>query len=195
MEVIRHGLDGENIASGQHVPAKPARIGYIGSLVEHKGVHILLEALALIPKVELQCKIYGALDDSGYVGRLRGLADKDNRVQLMGTFEPPRLTDVINSIDILALPSLWYENEPLVIKAALRAGVPTLCSDIGSLSGMIVDNVTGWLVRSKDPAAWARSIQHALAVLPDLNMKPVRIKTMEENANEILNIYAREIKT
>jgi glycosyltransferase involved in cell wall biosynthesis len=191
IEVIQHGLEGLTLDAPQHVPAKPYCIGYIGSLVEHKGVHILLEALARIPGEDLQCKIYGALGSSAYVARLRELAARDQRVRLMQTFEPSQLTDVIDKIDILALPSLWYENEPLVIKAALRAGVPTLCSDIGSLSGMIAHNETGWLVPPGDVPAWAEAIRQALAALPGFHMEPVRIKTMDENAAEILSIYAQ----
>jgi glycosyltransferase involved in cell wall biosynthesis len=193
IEVIRHGLDQFDSEPVVEQYTGPLRIGYIGSLVEHKGVHLLLEALARIPHVDLICRIYGAQDNSAYVGRLREIAKNDNRVEFMGTFASSQLAEVLSSMDILAAPFLWYENEPLVIKAALSRGIPTICNNIGSLSEMITHEKTGWLVADKHVETWANAIQQALTQLPDMHMQPVKIKTIEENAQEILSIYTQEV--
>lgn len=194
MEVVSHGLEQSLEQSEPHLPVKPYCIGYIGSLVEHKGVHVLLEALARVPDGDLHCRIYGAMDDSAYVARLRKLAEGDQRVKFMGTFEPSNMLNVIKTMDVLAVPSLWYENEPLVIKSALQAGIPVLCNDIGSLSGMVDHGRTGWLVPFGDPDGWVNAIRNIPAQLPDLHMQPVRMKTMQENANEMLLIYSEAIR-
>jgi glycosyltransferase involved in cell wall biosynthesis len=192
IEVIRHGLDQFDSEPVVDQYKGPLRIGYIGSLVEHKGVHLLLEALARIPHVKLTCRIYGAQDNSAYVGRLHEIAKNDKRIEFMGTFASPQLAQVLSSMDILAAPFLWYENEPLVIKAALSRGIPTICNNIGSLSEMITHEKTGWLVPDKHVETWANAIQQALIQLPDMHMQPVKIKTIEENAQEILSIYTQE---
>jgi glycosyltransferase involved in cell wall biosynthesis len=194
MELIQHGLDQPLDEPDPHLPSKPYCIGFIGSLVEHKGLHILLEALAQLPDADVQCRIYGAMENSPYVNRLRHLAENDQRIRFMGTFDPSNLFKVINTMDVLAAPSIWYENEPLVIKAALRAGIPVLCHDIGSLSGMITPGKTGWFVPINDVDAWAETIRNVLAQLPGFHMQPVRIKTMEENGREMLLIYSEEFR-
>ncbi len=192
IEVIRHGLELADSGSEASPYTGAVRIGYIGSLVEHKGVHLLLQALARIPQAELVCKIYGAQDDSAYVAKLHEIASTDKRVEFMGTFPSIQLAQVLSDMDILAAPFIWYENEPLVIKAALSRGIPTICNNIGSLSGMIIHEKTGWLVPDKNVETWANAIQHAITQFPQMHMLPVKIKTIEENANEMLSIYAQE---
>jgi glycosyltransferase involved in cell wall biosynthesis len=192
IEVIRHGLDQFDNEPAIDPYIGPLRIGYIGSLVEHKGVHLLLQALAQIPHEELVCKIYGAQDDSAYVASLHEIAKKDKRIEFMGAFPSAQLAHILSGLDILAAPFIWYENEPLVIKAALSRGMPTICNNIGSLSEMIIHEKTGWLVADKKVETWAVAIQQALVQFPQIQMQPAKIKTIEENANELLSIYAEE---
>lgn len=194
IEVIQHGPDQVLVKKEAREKNKPYQIGYIGSLVEHKGIHILFEALARLPDIEIQCKIYGSLNDSMYVKRLLKYAEHDSRIQFMGTFDPTKMLEVIHSIDILVMPAIWYENEPLVVKSALQAGVPVLCSDIGSLSDMVKHNETGWLVPFGDVHAWVNAIENVMEQFADFQMKLVYVKTMEENVNEIFSIYDEEIK-
>jgi glycosyltransferase involved in cell wall biosynthesis len=192
IEVIRHGLEQLSSEPVINSHGGPVRIGYIGSLVEHKGVHLLLQALALVPNVELTCKIYGAQDNSAYVAHLHEISKNDKRIKFMGTFDSARLSEVLSGMDILAAPFIWYENEPLVVKAALSTGIPTICNNIGSLSEMIVHEKTGWLVTDTKVKTWADALKNAIVQLPQMNMSPVKIKTIEENANEMLAIYAQE---
>jgi len=189
VDVVKHGLDLPEVQYKMRVPEKPFRVGYIGSLVVHKGVHLLLEAFANINHADAVCKVYGALHDSPYVRRLRQTAGANKAIQFMGTFEPSELRKVMGGIDILAVPSVWYENEPLVVKSALQAGVPVLCNNIGSLSDMITHGVTGWLVAERTTEAWTKALKNAVEQLPDFRMRPVRMKTLDENAEELLAIY------
>lgn len=194
MEVIQHGLDQPQVRFEARVLERPYCIGFIGSLVEHKGAHILLEALRLIPNSDVTCELYGSLDDTPYIARLRQLADEDNRIQFMGTFDPSKMPDIIRRFDFLALPSIWYENEPLVVKSALQAGVPVLSNNIGSLSDMIIHEKNGWLVSDRTVSAWAKALQDTIEKLPNFQMQPVKVKSIEENANEMLTIYAETIR-
>jgi len=190
IEVIQHGLDQPPVEFEARVPPEePYCIGYIGSLVEHKGVHILLEALTGIPDTKVTCEVYGALNDSPYVKRLRQLAGRDSRIHFMGTFEPSKMLNVMQRFDVLAMPSIWYENEPLVVKSALQTGVPVLCNNIGSLPGMVTHNKTGWLVLNSTVDAWVTAIQNMLKQLPHFHMQPIHMKTLRENADEIMTIY------
>lgn len=194
MEVIPHGPDQFEHEPEIHMPERPYCIGYIGSIVEHKGVHILLEAFTQIPDADIRCEIYGAMNDSPYITRIRRLAEHDSRIQFMGTFDLSNMLNVLDKIDVLAVPSLWYENAPLVVKSALQSGIPVLCHDIGSFSEMIIQNKSGWFVPFGNVKAWTDAIQNAFTQLPDLHMQPIKIKTMEENAKEMLLIYSEEVR-
>jgi glycosyltransferase involved in cell wall biosynthesis len=188
MQVIRHGV--EPIELTEHRERKmPSRIGFIGSLVEHKGAHILVQALKRLEGLDVECHIYGDMRPSAYLEKLKAFASGDGRIQLKGTFEPEVASKIIAEIDVLAVPALWYENEPLVVKLALMAGVPVLLSDIGSLSGMVEHRKTGWLVPPGNVEKWAEAIKDVLGRLPGFEMPKVHVKTMDENAQEMLALY------
>jgi glycosyltransferase involved in cell wall biosynthesis len=96
---------------------------------------------------------------------------------------------VLETADVLAMPALWYENEPLVVKAAQYMGVPVLASDIGTLATSIRHGVSGLLLPPDDVAAWADAIagltpQTFAHTIPDRS-----IKSMDENARELMAIY------
>jgi glycosyltransferase involved in cell wall biosynthesis len=96
---------------------------------------------------------------------------------------------VLETAHVLAMPALWYENEPLVVKAARYVGIPVLASDIGTLGRTIQPGVDGWLVPAGDIDAWA----NALAALDPKTLPPravaKSIKSMDDNALEMLGIY------
>jgi glycosyltransferase involved in cell wall biosynthesis len=191
MEVIPHGLEIDDLTAPGVLPARQdgvLRVGFIGSLVPHKGAHLLLEALTLISEATVEVLIYGAVPENDYGRDLRAVALRDARVRLMGTFEPCAMGEVLRSFDVLAMPALWYENQPLVIKAAQHVGVPVLASAIGSLPEMIENGVNGWLVERSTPQAWAENLARLVST-PLPNCKPQRVKTMDENALEMMRIY------
>jgi glycosyltransferase involved in cell wall biosynthesis len=147
-----------------------------------------------VPNLPIECLLYGPLrDGDAYVDRVHALADRDPRVRLMGGFEPSQMGRVMRSFDLLALPALWYENDPLVAKAALYLGVPILASRIGTLPEMLKEGQNGWLVEADDPAAWAWTIKN-LTEKPLPDFPPVKVKTMNENARELFQIYEAEVK-
>ena len=171
----------------------PITVVFIGSLVPHKGAHVLLESLAMAPEPEIRCRIYGTLREGDpYTLRLMDLARKDPRVTLMGVFPPAELGRVLEEADLLAMPALWYENEPLVVKAALHMGVPVLASDLGTLADMIRQGVDGWRVRPGDPLEWADALRRIVAQPESLRIERVPAKSMDDHAGEIFSIYEQE---
>lgn len=187
IQVLHHGLETEGLT-----PTQPGRKGereivFIGSLVHHKGPHVLVEAMARRPELKVRLLLYGDTSHSTpYLESLKELVAADERVQLMGTFPPNEMGRVLETAHALAMPALWYENEPLVVKAAQYVGLPVLASDLGTLATSIEDGVTGRLVPPGDIEAWANAIGslEAMALEPDTS-----IKSMDENARELLEIY------
>jgi glycosyltransferase involved in cell wall biosynthesis len=68
------------------------KLGFVGSLVPHKGPHVLLEALRDAAELGVECRIHGPLRPGDrYCARLQHLAADDARVRLLGGFAPEEL--------------------------------------------------------------------------------------------------------
>ena len=64
--------------------------------------------------------------------------------------------------DLLVVPSVWFENAPLVISQALQSGLPVVASRVGGLPEMVDAGVSGDLVAPGDAAAWTETLKMLL---------------------------------
>lgn len=183
IRVIHHGLETKGLLPAASATDNPIQFVSIGSLVYHKGPHVLLEALARRPHANVRLLLYGDLDGSNaYLDSLQRAVAADQRVKLMGTFPVEQMGAVLQSAHALLMPALWYENEPLVVKAAQYVGLPILASDIGTLSTVS----RARLISPGDVEAWA----DALATFRPHPFEPdASIKSMDDNARELFDLY------
>lgn len=137
---------------GDKVRKDRIRLGFIGSLLEHKGAHVLLAAMTCLPKdMPFDLKVYGKLDDDkNYTAKLRELAGSDGRVEFCGSFPNEKIGEVFSGIDVLVVPSIWYENTPLVIYSAHAAGTPVIATNLGGMSEIVHHEVNGLLFEKGD---------------------------------------------
>lgn len=145
-------------------PNDPLVFGYIGTLLEHKGVHVLLEAAKLIPKdIRFKIKIYGRLEEKpSYTQRLKALADGDERIEFCGTFPNDRIAQVLSGLDALVVPSIWYENTPLVIYSAHAAKVPVIGTNLGGISEVVHHGKCGLLFERGDHAGLSELMKRVI---------------------------------
>jgi glycosyltransferase involved in cell wall biosynthesis len=151
------------------------RVAFVGTLVEHKGAHVLIDAFKqLPPDLPITLTLHGKLDEfPPYVAKLRELIAQHpnpSRITLAGPFAQPQISDILANTDLLVCPSLWYENTPLVISEAQAAGVPVIASNLGGMAEAIKENTDGLLFPPGDAAALAAHLQH-LATHRDLVQK------------------------
>jgi glycosyltransferase involved in cell wall biosynthesis len=138
---------------------QPFRLGFIGTLANHKGCHILIEAFKLIPHQQAVLKIYGNMHDfPEYFNELKRLADNDDAIEFCGTFHNSKIGEVLAEIDTLVVPSLWYENTPLVVYSAQAALCPVVASNFPGISEVIQDQVNGLLFDAGNVKALARQL-------------------------------------
>jgi glycosyltransferase involved in cell wall biosynthesis len=151
LEIITHGVDTEVFKSRDlrinSNDTKPV-IGYVGSLVEQKGINHLLEAAR-----NLHCKILIVGDGP----------EKDNLsklslyLQIDVQFEPAashkQVADYMNQMDIFVLPSLtrpnWIEKFGRVLIEAMACGVPVVGSNSGEIPNVIGE--AGLIFKEGDP--------------------------------------------
>jgi glycosyltransferase involved in cell wall biosynthesis len=158
------------------------RLGYIGTLAEYKGVHVLLEAVKHLAGKPIELKIYGKLDDyPEYVETLKKISYDDSRVEFCGTFPNSQIGTIFSNLDALVVPSLWYENSPLVIYSAQNAMCPVIASNMAGMSEVIEHGKNGLLFETGNATQLAMSIE---SLLNDRDL----LKNLSDNAKQPLSI-------
>jgi glycosyltransferase involved in cell wall biosynthesis len=184
-----------------HIPARPQgmgsklRVGFIGTLYEHKGPHVLISALRSAPELPVQAKIYGKQNEfPEYVEQLRALAAGDERIEFCGTFPNHQIGRIFTGLDCLVVPSIWYENTPLVIYSAQAAGCPVIASNLGGMAEAVHHNVNGLLFEPGDVDGLASLLRHLCSdrsILPRLSAKSIKPKSSGQYAAEVEAVYHR----
>ncbi|MBS43841.1 MAG: glycosyl transferase family 1 [Nocardioides sp.] len=141
------------------VPATEPGAGvlFAGRLSHEKGVDTLVDAAALLP-ADVTVTIAGDGPERERLEKRaadRGLAAK---VQFLGRVPMAELHDRMRAAAVVAVPSRWYENQPMSVLEAYGCGRPVVASDLGGLPEMVEDGVTGHLVPHDDPAALAEAL-------------------------------------
>jgi glycosyltransferase involved in cell wall biosynthesis len=149
------------------------RLGFFGQLNFFKGVHVLLEAMKILGEEESEAHLvlHGAnldLQPEDYRNELKSLIEEtEQSVTLVGRYDHADLPGLMASVDWVVVPSIWWENSPLVIQEAFLHGRPVICSGIGGMAEKVTDGVNGLHFRAGDPQSLARTIQRAVSS-PDL---------------------------
>jgi glycosyltransferase involved in cell wall biosynthesis len=190
---VASGLVEEAARGTRKPPSNELVVGFVGRLEHYKGAHILLEAIAQIPReLPLRLRIAGSGTEPEYLRKLILAAGQDKRIEFLGSISRTEVTEFLRSIDVLAVPSNYMETGPLVVLEAHAFGVPVMGADLGGISERIRDGVDGWLLPFDDPAAWATAIQEItldrarLAQIAS-NIEPCR--TMGDVASEMTALY------
>lgn len=133
-------------------PGDPLRVLFVGNLIERKGLHTLLAAVALPQARGCELSIVGREDvDPGYTTRVQKLAEKcGGRVRFLGRLTGPALRQAYRESDILAVPSS-YEGFGIVYLEGMAAGLPALATTAGAAAEIIEDGKSGFLVPPENP--------------------------------------------
>jgi glycosyltransferase involved in cell wall biosynthesis len=152
------GVDIQRSTKPARVAGAPLRFGYIGQLAEHKGVDLLLEAYQHLQPSTAEVMIYGPLDqDPAYASRLQDMAGP--QVQFCTTFPPEEMGAVMGALDVLVIPSRWYENSPLVLLYALATHTPVIVARVEGLTEFLEEGVNGFSFERGSCADLVRVLQ------------------------------------
>ena len=95
-----------------------------------------------------------------------GLKHAGAVVQHFGPYDRADVVGLMRLADWIVVPSIWWENAPLVIEEARAAGRPVICSAIGGMAERVADGVDGLHFPAGDAAALAEVMREATG--PDL---------------------------
>lgn len=184
-------------------------IGYIGrfrTLEMEKGIPQLIEAMALLPKLNgrdslLLC-VGGPMDVvPGYLDFARHIGLPEFRLRFVDRVPNPEVPYWIRACDVVTIPWQWTEHfayfaSPLKLFEYMAAGVPIVASDLPSIREVLRHGENAWLVEPGSPKSLAEGIQ-TLLLQPELSRQlaerakdEARNYTWRKRAQRILEALA-----
>jgi len=174
-------------------------IGFFGQISRLKGIGVLFDAaknLADSGVQALRIDVHG--DASSQPPEFRKdfeerLAKAPDNIRYCGAYDNERVHDLMRSVHAVIVPSIWWENSPLVIQEALLNRRPVICSDIGGMAEKVRDGVDGFHFQAG--SGWAlASLLKRLAqnpqALTDLRPGLAVPPTIVDTTSAVLSLYS-----
>lgn len=172
---------------------KNLTFGYIGQLYWHKGVDLLISAFNKLNNPELKLKIYGDMtQDTNYTDKLKELIGSNSNINLLGTFPRTEQGRILKDIDVLVIPSLWYENSPLVLLGALATRTPVIVSDVDGMNEFVKNDYNGFLFKPGDIEELYNQLKKCVDnpdSLISISKNANYDKSIKRNVEEYIKIY------
>lgn len=158
------------------------RFGFFGQFTPYKGVHVLMKAMRALageprPTAHVQAGgrrspraavaprvwLFGAnleMQPQAFQKEFKALLETST-VTFAGPYRTADVPRLMENIDWVVVPSIWWENSPLVIQEAFMNRRPVICSDIGGMAEKVTPGVNGLHFRAGDPESLARTLVEA----------------------------------
>jgi GT2 family glycosyltransferase len=134
VRIFDYGVpQGPRLPASARDPDGPLRLGFIGTLAPHKGLHVAATALAALPPGRVRLDVWGEPREGAYADEVRLLA-RGAEIRFHPPFAEGELERVLGGLDLLIAPSLGLESYGLAVAEALAAGLPVLASDRGAFA-------------------------------------------------------------
>jgi len=189
---LSNGFNLELFSTFSKKKSQKIRFGYIGTFIPSKGIHILLDAFNNIKTKNVELRIHGAPQSYhqgfiDYPSYLRSLGKRDN-IFWFGEYNNNDIAKVLSEIDVLVVPSIWYENAPLTIQEAFMASVPVITSNIGGMKELVHDGENGLLFQVGDGSDLTTKMQMIIDDPDLLNKLQKGIKSVTPIDEHVIHI-------
>jgi glycosyltransferase involved in cell wall biosynthesis len=202
IEFSENGLDTAPFATlGPRPPIdgarRPLRFGFVGTLIPNKGCDLLVEAFQSMPEGRATLDVYGAGGGPNAArdeARLRTM-NRHPGVVLRGRFDNRRIAEILRALDVLVVPSRWWENSPLTLHEAVMADMAAVTADHGGMRE-IAERFGNMLTFAPGDAADLGRVLRRFLDEPALleSLRPRRaVRTLEDDVSGLLARYQRLI--
>jgi glycosyltransferase involved in cell wall biosynthesis len=167
----RLGVMPNGIAAVAPTPPRPGkgvrrdRFGFFGHINRIKGARVATRASAALSGwgVEHRLTLNGGTDyqPEALVKEFRETLAAAPAARYAGVYRAEEFPRLIAEIDWVVMPSIWYENAPLVLMEAALHGRPVICSAIGGMAEIVRDGVDGLHAPANDPLGLADVMRRA----------------------------------
>jgi teichuronic acid biosynthesis glycosyltransferase TuaC len=170
IEVLRNGVDLELFRPVERETER-ARLGLngqvllsVGGLVERKGHHLAIRALADLPDTQLF--VAGDGPEATSLRRLAGELGLSQRVKFLGELSQSELRRYYGVADALVLASS-REGWANVLLESMACGTPVVATRVWGTPEVVAAPEAGVLMAERTPEALARAVKQLLAHRPD----------------------------
>jgi glycosyltransferase involved in cell wall biosynthesis len=217
---VEWGIPREKIVYSEHgrSPAAPVeaasrraarnQLGFFGQLNPWKGITVLLKAMKSLADEAAEggpeairdthlwvhgTKVEGHFD--GFDQELDELIEAtEGNVTLGGRYSRKDLPELIANVDWIVVPSIWWENSPLVVQEAFQHGKPVICSGIGALAEKVTDGVNGLHFQVGSAESLASTLRRAVRsrdLWSRLRAGIPEVRSVEDQAVDLIDVYRR----
>lgn len=172
-------------------------ITYIGTLGKHKGVHTLITAFKDIDNENIKLHIIGKGYDED---EFKQLAMDDDRIVFHGFVDNKDILKFYEQTNVLVIPSICYDNSPLVIYESFSTGTPVIGSDIGGIPELVMEDYNGFLFESNNPESLKKKLvkviknKELLKKLEDNAFNSLPDNSMETMIDQIISEYTKLVE-
>jgi glycosyltransferase involved in cell wall biosynthesis len=144
----------------------PVNIGFFGQLSYFKGAKVMLEAMSMLAEdCGAHLWLHGAnldLQTLEFQEEFAAMHEQlPGRVTFRGPYDHAELPKLMADLHWVLVPSVWWENSPLVIQEAFFHRRPVICSDVGGMAEKVANGVDGLHFRVGDAFSLARTLESA----------------------------------
>lgn len=164
IKILGHPIDKVALKEFQREKSSEvAKFGFIGTFLRQKGADLLVDAFAHVKNKKCKLYIYGR---EGYDENLNAYIKKkskvDPRIKVKGSFNHEKIKEVLQSLDVIIIPSTAQESSSYVLHEALYVGIPVIASNIETFKKLVKDGKNGFLFERNNPSDLAEKIELAL---------------------------------
>ncbi|MFA0834460.1 MAG: glycosyltransferase family 4 protein [Methanobacterium formicicum] len=157
-------------------------IAYMGGLNRIKGVHVLIKAFKELKNEHIRLHIYGkGIDEDAF----KEIAGGDPRIIFHGYLERDQLLESYHKANLTVLPSICYDNSPMMIYESLTSSTPVVASRIGGIPELIENKHNGYLFQPGNE-------KELRMILEEIIENPESLKPLEKGAFESASKYSME---
>jgi len=176
----------------------PLRIGFFGQISPLKGIGVMFDAAKMLEQdtaLPISFEIFGdylgqpAEFQSAFLARL---AKAGPNIRYMGAYERSSVDRLMRGVHAVLVPSVWWENSPVVIQEAIRNRRPVICSDIGGMAEKVRDGIDGLHFSTGSAMALASLLRDCAAdrtILSDLAARMSGHPAVESSVGAFLDVY------
>ena len=162
IHLLPHGVDLTRFKPSVRNSNGTLRLLAVGRLVEKKGFHFLIAALAGL-KLPFTLTIVGEGPERERLRQLVVLNNLENRIVFRGALTHSELPRLYADNDVVVVPSIQdrsgdRDGLPNVVLEGMASGRAVVASDAGAIASAITDNENGLLVPPGDPVALGQAI-------------------------------------
>ena len=171
----------------------PLRIIFLANVTALKGLHVLLDALALLPHDRFELDVVGSCEMEPAHGQAmqQQAARLGARVIFQGVLDSNPLIERLKHAQVMVIPS-YYEGFGIAYLEGMAFGLPAIGTAAGAVPEMISPGVNGYLIEPGDSESLAKRLnaldsdRNGLARMSDSALHYFKSRpTWDESADSI----------